>query len=537
MKRHRGLGALSLVAVVLAWACSKSAGNGPGGPSGQDAGDDMASLDSPAENPPPPPDSSKSSCHLFDGTDPVALCLQNLVLSNQLSGAYAAGKGVVPSWDAMTGAVGSGHSWRDDVGFAASIGAYHCSSAVYGDTTLAPKLDAVMPDLGHTIVTELAAIPAGYDGEDYFRLRSASTGLDYASDTADAATVAQLADAFGRNLQASFATTVTWTAAGSTGDGGDDGGDGGGGTTMTSTLLGTPDGTGHVAYSPAQVVMAAAALVDMAVVHNGEPDAGTDPTIWVTTALSAVDYVWARGRDTKTGLFFQQLVTSSDPGHDALGQGSPTPDALLTDVQAEAVLGLARLQDGLNVLLADDAGLPENEASVLTSSQYSDEATALVQSLVDANLFDGTMSPPTKGAPPGAFLEALIPSTGAIDTNKTTLGNAWLLGGMHRVALGTPSHLSDILLGQLDAALIQQTPANSSLYTAVVDTVSGNAIQTDYLRAVSKSFHYATAFSPDGGTGGQEQGADSYRSDATAAVIESLTQLWRGRQQATPCSP
>jgi hypothetical protein len=66
---------------------------------------------------------------------------------------------------------------------------------------------------------------------------------------------------------------------------------------------------------------------------------------------------------------------------------------------------------------------------------------------------------------------------------------------------------------------------------------TGNPVQTDYLRASSKDFHYATVFSPDGGIGGQEPDATSYRADAVAAVIEGLTQLWRGTPSVQPCSP
>ena len=480
-------------------------------------GDDAA-PDSPLQ---PPQDSSMGACS-FDNMDPVDFCLQKTVLQNEFTDAYAQGKGVPPSWSAM-GTPGSGHSWRDDVGFAASIGAFHCASSIYGDNTLAPKLDAIMPDLGSTIVQELTAAPTGYDGEDYFRLRAAATALGYVNDTKDAATVAQLADAFARNLQTTYAQTITLPESG------------------TATVLGAPDGMGNVVYAPAQVIMAAAALVDMANVHASDPDAGADASAWVTTALAAVDYVWARGRDTTTGLFFQQLVTSTDPGHDTLGQGMPTPDALLTDVQAEAVLGLARLQDGVNALLASDAG-GGIDGSILTQSIYWNEATTLMQSLGAAGLFDGTIPVGSEvalpnPAPVGAFMEALVPSTGAIDTNKTTIGNAWLLGAAYRVGVGFPSQISDVLRPQLFLAVTQQSPANSSLFTVVVDTQSGNPVQTDYVRASSKSFHYATAFSPDGGTGGQEPGATSYRADAVAAVIEGLTQLWRGTPNAPPCYP
>lgn len=507
------------VCAIVVAACSKSSGSG-GTPPGPDGGGDVVESDAGPDVPiVPPQDGATGSCS-FNGSDPVSFCLQKIVLQEELSDAYAKGKGVPPSWD-VKGTPGSGHSWRDDVSFAASIGAFHCSSAAYGDKTLAPMLDAIMPDLGMLIVQELSTVPSGYDGEDYFRLRAAATGLAAANDATDAPALAQIADAFGRKLQTSYAQTVTLPEGG------------------TATLLGTPDGMGNVTYAPAQVIMAAAALVDMANVHASDPDAGADVPAWVQTALAAVDYVWSRGRDPSTGLFFQQLVTSTDPGHDALGQGMPAPDALLTDVQAEAVLGLARLQDAVNALAASDpdAGI---DASAIATSAYWNDANTILQGLVMAGLWDGDLAMGEAGipnpAPVGAFMEAYVPSTMATGTNKTTLGNAWILGAAHRLRIAATSQLTDSVEPQLVAALTKQTPANSSLFTVLTDMQTGNPVQTDYLRASSKDFHYATVFSADGGAGGQEPGAASYRADAVAAVIEGLTQLWHGVPNAPPCA-
>lgn len=504
MNRRLGLLAVPFVCAALGGACSKNAGTTAAPP---DGGDDVGDDATPDVYLPPPQEASTMHCTV-DGLDPVALCLQKTVLQNELTDAYAKGKGIPPTWDAK-GMPSGTHSWRDDVGFAASIGSYHCSSAVYGDNQLTPMLDAIMPDLGAFIVAELTAAPSGYDGEDYFRLRAAGAGLNHANDTTDAATVMQLADTFARNLRTNYAQTVTLPDH------------------STATVLGTPDGMGHVVYAPAQVIMAAAALVDMARINASDPSAPK----WTATAIAAVDYVWSRGRDTNTGLFYQQLVTSSDPDHDALGQGMPTPDALVTDVQAEAVLGLARLQDGMNAM-ADPDATPDNK--------YWIEANTIFQSLADAGLFDGDLPLSEAGLPTpppvGAFMEALVPSTTTKDTNKTTLGNAWILGAIRRVGVGMSSPLLGDLEPQVLAAVTQQTPASSSLFTVVVDTQTGNPVQTDYLRAASKDFQYATAFSPTGGNSGQEPGATSYRADAVAAVIEGLTQLWRGAPQTASCA-
>lgn len=542
MRRAILFSCLSVTAAALAWACSS---NNNTQPPASDAGDDSTADDSGIDGGSvlPPVDSGPmTACTLKDMTDPVALCQQGQVLQNELENAYAKGVGVAPSWDSVTAAPGSPHAWQDDVGFASSIASYHCSSAFYGDSQVTPELDAVLPDLAKVIEKELPQAPDGYDGEIYFRLRNAEAGFYYVNDNTDAEAIAALADAFGRNLQAKYAQTVTWIAVGSGGDAGagdagaGDGGavDAGGGTMVTSALLGTPGGNGAVAYAPAQSVMAAAALLDMARLHATDADAGADPATWAATAYSTLDYVWQRARDTKTGLFYQQLVTSSDPGHDALGQGTPSADALLTDVQAAVVLGLTRAQDLAGKLPSfGDAGPVAPDPTA-----YLNEAGAIGDALEAAGLLDGDATyTPDAGAPtPGAYMEGLIPSASADMTNVTTLGTAFLLGGLHRVVAGNGWDLAR-RLGQMRAALLQVQPGHTSLFTVVTDD-GGYPIQQDYLRAASKSWGFAVTFGADGGAGGQEPGATSYRADATAAMVEGLTQLWYGRQNAPsqPCS-
>jgi hypothetical protein len=549
MRRAVALSCLcAAAAAALAWACG--GGNDHSPLAASDAGADSTGDDAQGDVQQPPPFDSgpTQSCHLQDGTDPVALCTEKQVLKYELVGAYTKGQGVAPSWDSATGQPGSPHAWQDDVGFASSIASYHCSAAYYGDTELTPQLDAALVDLAQVIQRELPQAPDGYDGEIYFRLRNAAAGLFYVNDDADAQAIAALADAFGRNLQTRYAQTVTWTAGGSgAGDAGagdaaaaDAGAgdataaDAGGGQTTTSTLIGAPAGNGQVVYAPAQSIMAAAALLDMAVRHANDADAGGDPLTWAQTAFSTLTYVWARGRDTTTGLFYQQLVTSSDPGHDALGQGTPTADALLTDVQATAILGLARAQD-----LA--AGLPSFgdggvDAGAPPSTAYLLEGARLADALEAASLWNGptTFDLDAGAPPPGAYMEGVVASTGVKLTNVTTLGTAFLLGAMHRVATEAGWDLYP-RLGQMRAALLDEQPAHSSLYSVVTDMSTGYPIQTDYLRAASRSWGFATAFVPDGGAGGQEPGATSYRADAAAAMVEGLMQLWLGRQNAPPC--
>jgi hypothetical protein len=279
--------------------------------------------------------------------------------------------------------------------------------------------------------------------------------------------------------------------------------------------------------------MAAAALLDMANLYAHDPDAGVAAAGWATTAEQVLAYVIARGKDPQTGLFYQSLVTSGDPGHDALGPGQPTSDTFLVDDQAWITLALARAQDLRNSLPL--VGVDGGEAGPGPTPIYDTAGADLAAALAAANLFDGTTSPSSPPAP-GAFMEGLGP--GGILTNKTSVGNAIMLGGLHRVATGqgTPQAYT---LGQARAALTQPLPANSSLFSLVTDS-NGNPVQQAFLRAGSKAWGYAVAYAPDGGEGGvagQEQGATDYRTDAAIAFIEGISQLWHGQANNPICSP
>jgi hypothetical protein len=290
-----------------------------------------------------------------------------------------------------------------------------------------------------------------------------------------------------------------------------------------------------VAYSPSSTVMAAAALLDMANLRASVADAGAAAT-WASTAQQVLYYVLARGRDPVTGLFYQSLVTSDDPDHDAVGPGTPTDDSMLTETQAWIVLGLARAQDLLATFQAtggNDAG--GSDGSVAVQPVYWTAGDDLAGAVTNAGLFDGTPTP-SAPPPPGALMEGLILSGQQLLTDKTTVGNAIMLGGFHRVVIGEGSTLS-YQLGEMRAALTQLQPANSSLLSVVTD--AGDPIQQSFLRAASKGFGYAVAYSPggDGGGEGPEVGATNYRSDAVHAMIEGITQIWYGAAGDTRCAP
>jgi hypothetical protein len=285
--------------------------------------------------------------------------------------------------------------------------------------------------------------------------------------------------------------------------------------------------------------MGAAALLDMAVLHAGDADAGASAAAWKATALQALDYVWRRGRDPSTGLFYPALVTSGDPGHDALAadpaQGTVASDALLTDVQATIALGLVRAQDRLDALQPRaGGGAPADAAQPPPDLTYVTEADALLGSLVQAKVWDGI---PAAGSDPAAFVEGILPAAGggagALLTNKTTLSNAYILGAVIRIrSMATTNY--GFLSGHLIAAFVPTTTPHSNLLSVLTD-LQGQVVQQGYLRASSRAFGLAVAYSPDGGAAGEEPGAASYRADALAAMIEGFMQRWRQRPDPPPC--
>jgi len=542
MRRTLFLTSITTAALSLAaWACSNSNDNpnavvqGDGGPeTGAESGSDGAITD---DGGGPLPDATSNPCTLSDHvTDPVAICIQQQVIGFELQYAYTSDAGVAPTWSSTSPyAAGTGaHQWQDDLALAGALGAYYCSAEVYGNNAATAEFDQKLRDLAPFLMGELqGSPPAGADGETYFRLRWAQAAYNYVNDN-DALVVQAAADTFGAGL-----ATQAYVVPASGGTGGDGGspeagsseggsGDAGSGN-PGGVVIGTKNADGTVSYAPRQAIMAAAALLDLAILHKTDVDAGNAPPQWVATAQKTLDYVLARGRDPVTGLFYQALVTSGDPGHDALGPASPTSDTFLTEDQAWAMLGLARAQDLLAAYfknVAKDAGL---DASGVLLETYANAGVTLAASIAHAGLFDGVSSP---GSPPpvGAFYEGIGP-TGLL-TNKTTIGNAIMLGAFHRIAVAAGSSFA-YELGQTRAALLQFSPVKTSLFSVVADQ-NGNPVQQAYLRAASKSYDYAASYTADGGL---EPGAADYRTDAVNAFVEGINQLWHGTASNPSCAP
>lgn len=470
----------------------------------------------------PFPDASPHACALADGSDPVLLCAQETALLYLTQNAYTAGAGVAPGYSTMPpfGAAGP-HAASDDLALAAALGAFACSAAVYGDSEYAPMFAAVLADLAKLLPGELTSLTAGYDGETYFQLLTASQALAQSGDAKDAATLEAAAEAMVRSIAAGF------VHAGAAGGG---------------TVIGVQQSGGAVTYAPGESAMAAAALLDLAARKAG--DGGAEASAWQVVGAETLSTLWSRARDPTTGLFYEALATSSDPSHDTPAGTTYAPDDLLTNVQATVLLALARAQAangagadaGANAGAGADAG-PDGG----TMPSYPAAIDALLASLSAANLFSGQTAMPAGAMPPpppGAWMEGLIPSTAVTLTNLTTLSNARLWGASTRARAAAASTWE---LAGIAQALSFTTPLgvpwppHSSLTSAVTD-IQNDVIQTGYLTAVSRSWAYAPGFTAAGTDGGLAPGAQTYSTAAIAAVVEGLSQSWFTASPPAACA-
>jgi hypothetical protein len=542
---------LTLLAVAatcagLAVAIGACGGGGSNGTSASDAGDDAPADQSVVQadtgvvgypDTGPAPEASIHDCILStaDGgpADPVLLCSQETALLNLLTNAYTMGTGVSPGFSSQTPYTATtGHAWQDDLGLAASLGAFQCSALLYGDTMYLGTFDAVLVDLGKLLPGEVVTT-GRYDGEIYFRLRNAAQAFSRVASKGIAGALDSLADGYARAIQASFVQTVPLQAPDA---GVPDAG------AATATVIGTLNAQNRtVSYAPSQAVMAAAALLDMAARATAAGDAGAEVGVWEASANGALAYLWARARDPVTGLFYQALITSGDAGHDQLDTGAYANDALLSDVQGAVALGLARAQAATNVLVADGGA---------SAAPYAAQIETLVTALTSSGLFDGqTMAPQGSPpqAPPGAWMQGLVPSLGLTLTNQTTASSALLLGGYVRArSLGVATAWEWELSGlreALDFTSLTGVPwaAHSNLVSIVTDGL-GDVTQVSYLAAASRSWSWAQAFSPSGADAGLEPGATSYSTAALNAMVEGVTQAWYGQSGqaglngAPPCA-
>jgi len=483
--------ALSLVAAAPLVALACSDGSTPAANASDEGADAPADVVLP-DTFTPPNDSGVSNCKLRNGTDPVLLCFQKTLLSRQADAVFADGVGVYASWDSTSlepdKADGGQplHDWHDDVAFAAAIASYQASALVYADSQFTASFDALLLKLEAIIEKEMSPLPAEYGGDVYRQLRIIADALRRANGFTQADRIDAIADAYGRAIL-SFSQPVSAMV---------DGGDAG----AMQSVLGTTT-TGGVAYAPLDVTTGAFALIDMA--HRHLANDATFAASAQAAAVRALDYVWSRGRDPATGMFYAALVTSGDPGHDALAPSTGAPsDALLLEVEAAIALNLARAQAFVSM---PSSGL----TAAVTGYPFDVHASAIVDATNGpTSLWDGLDAPDAGTG--GGYFEGYVPSTSALVTTKPSRGNAFMYAALHRLLPDVGGNYP--WQGKFLRPILTTPapPLNAGLYSVV----SG---QSGYFRATTSDFKIAT----------ETRGA-SYTSRAVASVCEALNELWYG---------
>ena len=464
-----------------------------------------------------PADASKTVCTLEGDADPVFLCTQKLVLRTLHDSALATGKGLVASWDSITGipdmddAGAPAHDVHDDAAYTAACGNYARSASRYGDTELTAVLLADLTTLAPILRDELATLPDEYAGRLYFHLRDTAVGLRYAGQNDLGTSFDSLADAAGAKIFAHFVPLSApdgGTDAGDDGgaDGGDEAGDAGtdaGAFTLPGAGVLAGDST-NVDYAPGDGATGALALLDMAVRH-----AADDPTHaggWALAAVESLEHAYLRGRDGATGLYFRLLVPSSAPAHDDLSPRAPAPsDLLATEATGDVALALFRAAE----LVTANATLAP--ISPIATYPFVDRANAALAALNGAApLFDGDA---------GGYAEGTLATNGALLPNKPTRANALLLAALHRanVLRVTPFTRQ----AQVQRTVLGATsPRGASLLTVVPG-------QSAFFAAVAKDFTL-----PPSDAGLPVAHPNSFVTAATLSAIDAFNDQWNGDPNA-----
>lgn len=448
-------------------------------------------------------------CTIDNGADPVGFCTQKLVLKAENDVAFDATRGVARSWDWATLALDQDashmvrHDPLDDAAFSAAVALFLNSALTYGDNEITSTMRSDLVKLAPMLMAELNPPPAGYAGELYVDLRTTAGGYRFIArnDLADAADA--IADAYGRTIHDTY-----FAALG--------GGDGG----APDGILGTPAAGGATAYAPGDVATGALALIDMAVRHATDEPAHA--AAWQHAAARALGHLDARARDPGTGLYFAALVTSTDPGHDALAPAAasgPPADALLTDVAGRVALALTRAQ----ALVTSNAGaLP-----ALASLPLEARAEGLIAALdtTPKSLWDASGGPSVgtggggdAGTAGSGYFAGWVPSTAELLTDKPTRANALVMAALHRATIqGAPAD------GARVVTLRRLFSNTTHPKTSLISVVPG---QNGYFLQVPRSFDLAGADA--GADSGTDPQRTSYFAQANADGIKALSELWVG---------
>jgi len=497
---------LLLAALALASCSSDQVSTQPSPQPSQDAAADEQDVAAQVESGPLPDVETVSRCRLDSGADPVALCVQKFVLLAQHAQAFSPATGVADSWDSISagphepdGSIAT--TPEDNVGYGASIARYLSSARVYGDTEANDALGSDLKALAPIVRSQLATLSDQYGGELYLRLRTLANGLRLLNATEEADKLDTIADAYGRGIYDKHYGAISTTLA----DGGSEGGastdgrppeDSGDSSVQAHALIGQLRADGTIGYEPALVSSGAVALLDLAQRHRGTEAANA--ARWQGAAEDALGYIWRRGRDPSTGMFYRSLVTSADSEHDALSGEAPQ-DELSSDVQATVAFSLLQATD----YLADsDSGI-----GLQSAYPFLDRASELVESMNGVHsLWDSKRN---------GYYQGWALALGQMSTDKPTRANALMLAVLHRLFVLTSVPQFD-QIKPLRAIVSSQLPLYSSLLSATQDQMS-------YFQAVPADFDL------DGDDAASLQGGrKSYFSAANAVAFEGLDDQWYG---------
>jgi hypothetical protein len=459
-------------------------------------------------------------CTLDNGSDPVALCTQKLLIQDWHDAAFAKATGVAESWSSdsflpdkdASGAVY--HVPSDDLGYALSLARYQLSAARYGDTEIDGFVRDQLTQIMTLVNAELTTAPDDYDGELYALARNTAGALRAVGRSTDAGKLDVLADAIGASILAHFHPLVSPSPGGDAGPDAGDGGSDAGDATVADTsvadtkadsdaadvgpplgdgILGVPASGGGFTYSTASVATGAFALIDMAT-HHADDKAAVDR--YQRAAASSLEHIFRNAREPATGLYYRTLV-ASDGVADTLA-AAPTPNDLLSsDVQATVALSLSRAQE---LVTANKALFP-----VIAGYPFDAHAAA---ALASAN---GTHSLWDDAGTKGYF-DGWVPSTGEVQTHKSTRANARMFAALHRISLTIGTPLSS--QGKaLRTVLVDTTPLHVGLLSIVES-------QVGWFTSVPAAFDWGAE-----GTGPREK---SYFSAANIAAFDALWEQWFG---------
>jgi hypothetical protein len=502
-------GLLLPLAPLLLWSCGSSDDSAEN-PADSGVVADVADTRSTADTMPTFEDTGPvRNCTLDNGTDPFGLCVQKVIFRQWHEAAFVKALGVAESWDSVTFLPDKGtsgetlHRVLDDVGYAAALARYRVSAFRYGDTEMSDLTDPDLADIATRLEAELVDVSA-FDAADlpelYVALRAASGGYRSlglkGADTFDT-----FADKVGAAIYATYHPLAAPPPGDAGADASDDASDASTDADVGDALppigdgvLGAAAGSGY-AYSPADAITGAYALLDMAARHAVDK---SNAYAWQRAAVSTIEHVHARAREATTGMYYRALIATDGAATDTL-PASPTPnDVLLADVQATIALSLSRAQEVVTKNKTAFGGIPA----------YPFDARA-AEAITNAN---GTKSLWDEAGTKGYF-EGFIPSTGALITTKPTRANARFLAALHRVhsTIGT-AFISQ--LKPLRIVLTARTPEHSGLLSTLPD-------QASFLERAPASFDFGT-------TAPSVPRERSYFSRDDAWVLDALWEQWFG---------